>query len=356
MNKMLLPLLCLLFSAASMPAQNPRNVLIYNLTSTDCGPCSCMDSIFHHALLPLYPNTVIVALHGIGSGFNQYQGDSARNYFRAMYEPSGFIDGLGRDCPYLKITDSTGMRYANSPEAPVQIAIDSKSWNEQTRQVDLSVTFTNLGAELPGAYWFNVIVTEDHIKHVHRTMIGCSTPDVPNLPFRNEYFNDWVTRKMVFWSQGDSLIGPSWPGQQAVTRSCSFSLDTAWIPKNCYVVVNVYNKADSLYKSPIQQVIRQSVTGGVGIPEEKPVEDGIIRIFPNPASDLINVHFSLASERFCSLSIYDMTGKEIENILQGNVSPGLYNIEINTQGFPGGTYLVVLSTTEGKSWEKIVIL
>jgi len=214
----------------------------------------------------------------------------------------------------------------------------------------------NDGPELAGAYWYNVIVTEDNIKHTHRTKDTCSTPDVQGLPFRNEYFNYWVTRKMVFWSQGDSLIGPSWPSHVPVTRSCSFSLDTAWIPQNCYLVVNVYRKADSIYKSPVQQAIRQSVTGGVGIGEGNPTEDGIIRVFPNPAQDLTNLHFSLIREEFCSLSIYDMKGKEIEKILQGYVKPGLYNVEINTQAIPCGTYLVVLTTNTGKTWKKIVIL
>jgi len=337
-------------------AQNPRNVLVYNLTSTDCGPCSCMDSILIHKVLPQYPNTIIVALHGMGSGFNTYQGDSARNFFHANYEPSGFIDGLGKDCPYIKIADSVDNRYQTAPDAPVKISVDHKDWDAATRQVDLTVTFTNIGDEMNGSYWFNVIVQEDHIKHTHRTMQGCSTPDVPNLPFCNNYFNNWVTRMMVFWSQGDSLIGPSWPGEQAVTRSCSFSIDTAWIPENCYIVVNVYRKSDSLYKSPVQQVIRQSVTGGSAISEASPMIEGIINIFPNPATYMANLYFSLSREAFCSLSIYDMRGIEIENILKGNITPGLYNIEIDTHTYPAGTYIAVLTTNMGKTRRKLIIL
>ncbi len=101
--------------------QNPRNVLIYNLTSTDCGPCSCMDSLYKHSVLPAFQNTIVVAFHGIGSYFNKWQGDSVFNYFRQIYEPSGFIDGLGYDVYYHYLTDSVASRYANHSQTPVAI-------------------------------------------------------------------------------------------------------------------------------------------------------------------------------------------------------------------------------------------
>lgn len=354
--KRILIIFCILWTWQIVFPQNPRNVLIYNLTSTDCGPCSCMDSILHNSLLPLFPNTVIVALHGIGSGFNQYQGDSARNYFHAQYEPSGFIDGLGRDCPYLEITDSAASRYASSPEAPVEIYIGSKAWDDQTRQVSLSVTFTNTGNEMPGTYRYNIIVTEDHIKHVHRTMTGCSTPDVQGLPFRNEYFNDWVTRTMVLWSNGDSLIGPSWPAGGQVTRTCTFDIDTAWIPQNSNIVVTVYKHADSLYKAPVQQAIRQSVTGGMGSGEENPSEDGIQTVFPNPASGMAYLHIAVKQEGFCNVSLYDERGKMVQSLVEGIVRPGFYNIEIPLDMLPAGIYLAVMTTPSIKISRKMLIL
>ena len=346
----------LMFISMLAFTQNQRNVLIYNLTSTDCGPCSCMDSIYKNNVLPAFPKTIVVAFHGIGSYFKNWQGDSVFNYFRQIYDPSGFIDGLGYDVYYRYFTDSVANRYANHSHTPVAIEIDSLNWDEVTRVVNLSVTIRNDGPQLPGAYWYNVIVTEDNIKHTHRTMDSCSTPDVQGLPFRNEYFNFWVTRKMVFWSQGDSLIGPSWPGQQSINRSCSFSIDTAWVVENCYVVINVYKKADSIYQSPVQQVIKQSIKGGIGIDDVKPLKDEIINIFPNPARDIINIHLSLAGDEVCSLRIFDMNGKEMDNIINGMVKSGIYNAEIITHYYPVGTYIAVLTTNRGKVMKRFVIL
>ena len=347
-----LSLVCVPF----LMGQNPRNILIYNLTSTDCGPCSCMDSLFERIILPEFPRTIIVALHGIGSAFRGYQGDSARDYFRASYEPSGFIDGLGYDVDYTAIKDSLTHRYAQFAEAPVNIHLLSKSWDPNTRQVNFSMDITNLGTELPGLYNINVIVTENNLYHQHRTATGCSTPDNPyGLPFRDNYYNHWVARSFVYYSFGDSLIGPSWPAQQTISRSCSFHVDTAWAPQNCNFVVVVYRNADSLYKANVQQAIIQSVTNGIGIPDDKPDPETILRIFPNPSNGPANIHLNILSEGFYRLTIFDVNGNEVENLLQDHLKPGILNLKTNIRKYPSSIYVAVLTTPWGTIREKFII-
>ena len=160
---------------------------------------------------------------------------------------------------------------------------------------------------------------------------------------------------MEYWSKGDSLIGPAWATQQSVSRTCSVSLDTAWIPENCDIVVTVYKNADSLYKANIQQAIRQSVTGGVGINETKPLADEIMLIYPNPSKGLTNIHFSVANEGKCTLRVYNTDGKEIETIIDHRIDPGLYNAELDTGKFPAGMYICVLTTTGGQTRQSLVI-
>ena len=356
MKRVILPLLMLLAMANFLAAQNPRNVLIYNLTSTDCGPCSCMDSILGRIVLPVYPQTIVVALHGIGSHFKKYQGDSVYNSFNALYDPSGFIDGLGYDVPHIRIKDSVASRYAHSPEAPVKIQILTKSWNPLTRKVDFTMNITNVGNEMPGSYRVNVIVTENNIKFTHRVEDGCAKADDPSgLPLRNNYFNSWVTRSLVYYAFGDSLIGPSWPAQQTLTRACSFPIDTAWVPQNCNFVVLVYKNSDSLYKAHVQQAIIQSVTNGIGISEVKPVEDVRMTIYPNPCKGPANIHFSVEAEGSCRLDVFDLRGRMVENLLQSQMKPGFYNVETDTRNYPAGVYVLVLKNESGSVRTRFVV-
>jgi len=125
-------LLAMLALSGSLLAQNPRNVVLYNLTSTGCGPCSCMDSIIRNAVVPNSPRTVVIALHsplGIGmSHFWNYQGNQIYYQFKSLFEPDGFIDGLGYDVLYTQVANAVQQRYTDSPEAPVEILIESKAW------------------------------------------------------------------------------------------------------------------------------------------------------------------------------------------------------------------------------------
>jgi len=305
--------------------------------------------------MPLYPNTIIVCLHNGNSTFFKFQGSSIINSFNHKLEGGCFPGGFGYEVDYHYATDSIGKLFERYPETPIAIEIDSKYWHPDTRTVDLTFTMRNDGPDLHGEYWYHVIVTEDNIKEGHMTWPGCSHSDSPS-PFQIQYFNHWVTRKIVMDTLGDPLVGPSWFGQLALTRSCSFTIKPEWVAYNCNVVINVYKKADSLYKSPVLQAIKESITNASAIGEEKTVDQGITGIFPNPVSDMANLHFTLSSGSVCSLNIFDLKGQKIKNLIQGYVNPGTYNVEILTQEIPSGTYLVVLETEMGKSTSKIVIL
>jgi hypothetical protein len=349
----------MLLAALAVTGQNPRNVVLYNLTDTDCGPCSCMDSIIRNVILPAHPQTVVIALHSPmpNSYFNEYQGKDIYFTFHSEYEPSGFIDGLGYDVPFAHVADSVAKRFADSPEAPVNIHIDSKAWDPGTRKLTLNLTMTNLSGDLPGAYWYNLFVTESHIKHMHRTFTGCLTPDVEGLPFRNDYYNDHVTRKLEFFSHGDSLIGPSWPSNQQLVRNLEIAIDTAWVPENCYVAVVVYRKIDSLYKSPVMQAISQNVTAPAGIGQTGfvPSGDGLRTIYPNPATDWVNIHMAVAKKGHCHVELCDQLGKTVLTLVDQECNEAIYNLEFNVKGLVPGVYHCVMTTDSGK-WEKPLVI
>ncbi len=347
----------LLFITIIMYSQNQRNVLIYNITSTDCGPCSCMDSTFKNFVIPGYPKTVVVALHNHKSAFHQYIDSTAVDYFlpTAEIEPSCFPDGLGYDVDYTQIMTFLEDRYANEGQTPVNIEIISKNWNPETCRVDLEMRFTNDGNELTGNFRYNVIITEDKLLMGHATLNGCSTPTIPHPPYDMNYLNDAVTRYMVYNKDGDMLIESQWPSQHSIDLECDFNFDETWVAENCNVVVNVFREADSLYKAPVMQVVKELLISGSSTPEENSNKYGITNIYPNPASDFINVHFSLSSASECTFKIYNLNGAVVKTISSEKLTAGPYNIEINTEKLQAGSYIVELENTKRKSSKTIVI-
>ncbi|NQU33352.1 MAG: Omp28-related outer membrane protein [Bacteroidetes bacterium] len=341
-------------------SQHSRNIIVYNTTSTDCGPCSCLDSIFNIVVQDSFPNTIIVEFHEIGSNpdFNTYRGDDVVHTFRHTPEldPSCFPNGFGYDVNYLSLINKLNGLYNEFPETPIDLKITSKIWNPDSLSVDLVLNFKNDGLTLNGDYWYNVIVTEDKLIRDHRTLDSCSTPNRPHVPIDSTFVNNAVTRMMVYYSEGTSLTESTWDANQEFTASCNFKLDPSWISDNCNVVVNVYEKADSLYKAPVLQAIKEAIISPSSVPEQDISKEGILKVYPNPSSDFINVHFSVLNRSLCSINIYNLEGKKVKSLVQGYMNPGLYNYEINLSDFPSGEYLVILETSKGKSWKKLVIL
>ena len=357
MKRFTICILLILAAAIAGISQNPRNVLVYNLTDTDCGPCSCMDSIIRCCMLPTYPKTILVALHSpmFNSGFREYQGNEVFGYFHSQYEPSGFIDGLGYDTPFANLKTAVGQRYAESPNAPVQINMDSKTWDAGSRNVSFTLTMKNLETEIQEPCWFNIFVTEDNLIHPHRIWTGCATPTQPAPPLKMDFINDHVIRKLEYLAKGDSLIGPTWPSQQTITRTFNVHIDTGWVEGNCHVVFAVYKKNDSLYKAAVQQAITQSVTGGVGMEEKTTASSGITRVYPNPASDWVNIHLSVGHPGNCTLDIVDLSGKTVETVFEKQLETGVYNVEYDTKGLSRGQYILRLRSGSGESVKGMVI-
>lgn len=369
MRKHLAVFAWIVLSCIWVTAQNPRNVVLYDLTSTDCGHCSCMDSLIRETILMAYPRTIPIALHSpyMASHFKDYQGNGLFYTFNSTLAPAGYLDGLGEELTWHQTFDSVASRYTSSPEAPVSLAVTAKIWDPVSRNVAITMNMTNIGSELSGNFRCQVFVTENNLKATHRVENGCATPDdTTGLPFRSEYFNDHVVRKVEFipdtsvqnpvW--GDSLIAPSWPAGGMVTKTWTVSIDTGWVEANCFLNIVIYkDNQDSLYKSEHLQAISESVTGAIGI-DQPPTgipQNGITLIYPNPGKDWVNIHFSVAEGGNCSFEIFDLYGRLVETVMYKSLAKGIYHVEYQVSTLPAGIYLWFFRSPQAESTGKLVI-
>jgi len=370
MKRMILLIIGVLISALASQSQHLRNVVLYDLTSTNCGPCTCMDSLIRVSIVPGYPRTIPICVHSplpFGSFYNSYRGKEIYVTFKSQYEPSGFLDGTGSDHAWAVLEPAVDERYTYNNETQIGIDITNKQWEPTSREVQLSVDFTNDGESLSGTFRCQIFVTENNLVHIHRTAAGCSTPNDPHgLPFDSTYINDYVIRAVEFipdssaaephW--GEDLITSFWTSGQKVTKSWNIPIDSGWIESNCFINLIVYqDNEDSLYKSPHLQGLCQSVTGGVGIgqpPSDDPRE-GIVRIYPNPAADWVRVHVAVEQPGVCSLEILDIQGRRLQGTGSSCLARGFYNMEIPLSDLPPGHYICRFHYPNGESSGMFVI-
>ncbi len=81
--------------------------------------------------------------------------------------------------------------------------------------------------------------------------------------------------------------------------------------------------------------------------------NGDITVYPNPASDLLNVTVNLVNtSRFVVYEITDMTGKVIFSETRNNIKNDINKINVN--GFASGTYLLKVSSDQGSYTHKLI--
>jgi len=77
--------------------------------------------------------------------------------------------------------------------------------------------------------------------------------------------------------------------------------------------------------------------------------------YPNPFNPATSISFTIPKENFVSLKIYDVLGKEVQTLVNGNKVPGDYKIKWDASNFPSGVYFYKL-TVNNQSIEKKMVL
>jgi|GEM_PF-2628461 hypothetical protein len=79
------------------------------------------------------------------------------------------------------------------------------------------------------------------------------------------------------------------------------------------------------------------------------------KLFPNPAANQTSVHIEVNNKVNLHITIFDMSGNEIQKVVPGELGPGSYIYELNTKNYQPGNYIVrILNVFQGESSIKSV--
>ncbi|MFA5404293.1 MAG: Omp28-related outer membrane protein [Ignavibacteria bacterium] len=334
---------------------SPRRVLVELGTSCDCIVCPNAHKIIVDSILPMYPQSVIISIHANeviphpNDPFTNFHGHEIRDLLCVNFPTPGFwIDRSTLIAvPWNYTFDTVKYRYNNYPISPLDIVVYSKNYNPTTRQFNISVRIT-AEQNLTGIYYLNLVITEDNLIYKQS---GAG----------NNYVHNWVLRDMVNEARGDTLINGNWVQNQGIEKSFSTILDTGWVPSNCKYAFFVYksNYPDTMLTNAIiQQATNGTVTGSIGINNigTRVNKYSLSQNYPNPFNPVTNIKFSIPKTDNISLKVYDILGKEVEEIFSGNLSAGTYNAEFNAKNISSGIYFYVLKTNSFFEKKKMVVL
>lgn len=350
-------LLALNFSTA---VSGPRNVLVEYCTGTWCGYCPCGHDALN-TIEGVYPQTIAIAYHGGSTSSDPWKdfiGYEVRSLLGFSAYPTAVIDrGNTPNNPYITYNLWYGMveaRYSSSPNAMVDINVTSKSFNESTRQFDLTLNSTAL-ENLTGQYKISVAIVEDNLIYPQNFYASCGTPG-----YQQDYVHDHVARSMVNTPTGEDLnTGGTWNMNSIITKNISTALDQTWIPENCKVIVFVYRQEPVLAMSNVEQAIITGITGTTGISgntTEIPASFSLEQNYPNPFNPSTSIKFTLPEDIRASLKVYDLNGKEVADYLNGFLQKGSYNVSFDGSNLSSGIYFYVLKTDKFTDKKKMILV
>ncbi|MGB0930174.1 MAG: T9SS type A sorting domain-containing protein, partial [Chitinophagales bacterium] len=79
----------------------------------------------------------------------------------------------------------------------------------------------------------------------------------------------------------------------------------------------------------------------------------IMRVFPNPAKNEVNINFTIQEERMVEISVYNIKGQQFES-LRTESTKGINKVELNVSDYPTGVYFVQIFDGSTTQTQKII--
>ncbi len=116
--------------------------------------------------------------------------------------------------------------------------------------------------------------------------------------------------------------------------------------------------SNSLGQSPWSTVFRFRVrpTGIINLSGEIPSEYKLYNNYPNPFNPQTKIKFQIPKDGIVRLRIYDVSGKEIGEIVNNSLKAGLYEVNWNAGYLPSGVYFYLLEINGFKDVKKAVLI
>lgn len=98
------------------------------------------------------------------------------------------------------------------------------------------------------------------------------------------------------------------------------------------------------------------LTGINQLNSEVPNNFSLSQNYPNPFNPTTNVKFQIPNSGFVKLIVYDLIGKEIQSLVNQQLSPGTYEVDFDGSNLPSGVYYYKLESDSYTETKKMVLI
>lgn len=371
----------------TVSASSPdKKVLVEQFTGAWCGWCP--DGYTNlSSIVSTNTNVIAVSIHD-GDNMSTAEGDALITDYADVF-PSATIDqyyySANEKMAVERVNWNTYINQRLAMKVPATVTVTNITYNSGTQQIDATVSTTFVG-DVKGDYRLNLYVKENNVYGpiADSTDNGWNQynnlyniPSSPYYQYGNLIGSDYVLSSLKYKHQyvvnhitdgaygaagiipnNGSTIGQTYSKNYSYTLPTSVGGVFRYNPDNIYLigVLSEYN-ADTKKRS-ILNVAEVKLNSNpetlVGIKEltEKTIQ---LNIFPNPATTICNLSYTLQNDEYVKVSVYNLLGElvyiETKNVNAGNVMHAL-----NISGLNSGNYSVQVSFKNTSITKKLTII
>ena len=87
-----------------------------------------------------------------------------------------------------------------------------------------------------------------------------------------------------------------------------------------------------------------------------PAEFSLSQNYPNPFNPSTSIKYSVPSNEYVSLKIYDVLGKEVATLVNQEMNAGIYEVQFDATLFTSGVYIYRLITEDISISKKMILI
>jgi len=91
-------------------------------------------------------------------------------------------------------------------------------------------------------------------------------------------------------------------------------------------------------------------------PSDIPAEFALLQNYPNPFNPMTTIRYTLPRQAQVTLRIYDATGRQVAELVNGQHPAGAYAITWNAEGYSSGAYYYRISAGEFTAVRKLILM
>jgi hypothetical protein len=122
-----------------------------------------------------------------------------------------------------------------------------------------------------------------------------------------------------------------------LVSACTNTNMTFRIPPSTFPSV-VFDSLTALVSGTTYTTTNPTITGNFNYSSEIPSEFKLYENYPNPFNPTTSIKYDIANNSFVKLTVYDITGKELETLVSENLQAGRYEATWSGSNYASGVY------------------